>query len=122
MKNPISTFAWNDLQLDDWLIPQENILEGQPDASGSIIYMTNDKTSCSGIWQCKPGKFRWEYTWNESIYIISGRGKIFEESGAIHELSPGKMVHFNMGLKSTWVVEELIQKFFALQSEVELQL
>ena len=85
MKNPISTFAWNDLQLEDWLIPKENILEGQPDASGSIIYMTNDKTSCSGIWQCKPGKFRWDYTWNESIYIISGRGKIFEESGAAGE-------------------------------------
>ena len=122
MKNPISTFAWNDLQLDDWPIPQENILEGQPDAAGSIIYMTNDKTSCSGIWQCKPGKFRWDFTWNESIYIISGRGKIFEESGAIHEISAGKMVHFNQGLKSTWVVEELIQKFFMLQSEVELQL
>ena len=54
--NPLSTFSWDDVKLDPWPIPAGNILGGSPDATGALVFMTPDKTSCSGIWQCLPGQ------------------------------------------------------------------
>ena len=54
----LSTFAWEDLKLEPWPLPGSNILGGNPDASGTLVFMTPDKTSASGVWQCLPGQFR----------------------------------------------------------------
>ena len=88
--NPLSTFSWDDVKLDAWPIPAGNILGGSPDASGSLVFITPDKTSCSGIWQCLPGRFRWEYTWNETVYILAGKGEIRSEDGECCPIVPGK--------------------------------
>ena len=94
---PLSTFAWDDVKLDPWPLPASNILEGSPDALGALVFITEDKTSCSGIWQCQPGRFRWEYTWNETIYVLAGKGEIRSEDGECCPIVPGKMLHFNEG-------------------------
>ena len=120
--NPLSTFSWDDVKLDPWPIPAGNILGGSPDATGALVFITPDKTSCSGIWQCLPGRFRWEYTWNETIYVLAGKGEIRSEDGECCPIVPGKMLHFSEGLRAVWTVEETVRKFFCLQSERPLQL
>ena len=87
---PLSTFAWDDVKLDPWPLPASNILGGSPDALGALVFITEDKTSCSGIWQCQPGRFRWEYTWNETIYVLAGKGEIRSEDGGVLSDRAGK--------------------------------
>lgn len=118
----LSTIAWDGMELEPWPIPASNILAGNPDASGAMICMTPDKTSASGLWQCLPGRFRWDYTWNETIYILAGKGEIRSDNGECCPILPGRILHFSEGLSSTWTIQETVRKFFFLQSDRPLQL
>ncbi|MXZ36204.1 MAG: DUF861 domain-containing protein [Acidobacteria bacterium] len=54
--------------------------------------------------------------------VLAGKGEIRSEDGECCPIVPGKMLHFNEGLRSVWTIEETVRKFFCLQSERPLQL
>jgi len=65
-----------------------------------------------GIWACTPGTFRWEWTSDETITVVSGRASVRMSDGRVVELAPGDMGFFEAGQSSTWTIIEPFRKSF----------
>ena len=97
-------------------IPEASIQEGKPEARGTILTQSADKLLSSGYWSCTAGKFEWIFAWDEFVCILEGGATIAEEGGATHTLKEGDVAHFPRGLKTTWVVDKYVRKFFTLRT------
>ena len=87
-------------ELIEW--PVKTPLEGNPRAAYCVIGRSDDRRTLTGIWECSPGKFWTEYTWDETIYVLEGRVTLQEDDGPSREFKAGDVVHFPIGLKCTW--------------------
>ena len=94
--------------------PLKQVLEGNPTATYNVVGRTNDGRNYTGVWECTPGKFRVEYRWDETIYVLAGRVTIEEENGPVKEFKTGDVVHFPDGLNCVWTVHETIRKVYTL--------
>jgi hypothetical protein len=63
------------------------------------------------LWECEPSTFDWEYSCNETAYVLEGKVKVETKSGQV-EIKKGDLVHFPKGLKCTWRVEDRIRKVY----------
>ena len=52
--------AARNAELEDWPIPAEQIVAGQPRARGTVLHEGPEGTGC-GVWECTPGTFDWAY-------------------------------------------------------------
>lgn len=103
-------------KLDPFPLSPEQILEGDPQASAKLIWVSDDGRQASGIWECTPGVFNYQHT-NETAGVITGKATITPEGGEPVEVGPGSIVFFSEGSKTHWVVEETIRKAFHLQAD-----
>ena len=110
------------IELVPWPLEKDQIVAGNPEPRGCVIGRSADKRNFSGVWECTPGKFTWNHTWDETVHITQGRVTIQEEGGAAHEFKAGDVVYFHVGLRSTWTVHEKVRKFYALFSPEPLDL
>ena len=46
--------------LDSWPIPKEQIISGDPQASGRFLWQSEDKRLGNGVWEVTPGSFTGE--------------------------------------------------------------
>ena len=61
-----------DAALDPWPIPAEQVLEGDPQASGLLLWKSDDSTLANGIWECTPGRFTWVHA-DETLCLVDGK-------------------------------------------------
>ena len=111
-----------DASLDPWPIPAEQILSGNPEANGSVLWQSECKRFLNGIWECAPGSFTWDYTWNETIYFLEGHVLITDSEGNKTEVSAGDLFFVPAGTKSTWEVTEHVRKAYHIYSETPVEL
>ena len=78
--------------------------------------MSSDGDMNSGIWNCGPGEFRFEYDFDEFVHIISGGATIRSSDGAVQDVGPGSTVFFPRGLSTVWTVEDHVHKFFVVRN------
>jgi uncharacterized protein len=100
----------------DWIV------EGKPDARGTILLQSADKRVSSGFWECTAGQFQWIFGWDEFIHVLEGEVTIREQDGPTHTLRAGDSAHFPLGLKTHWTVPRYVRKFFVLRSPGALEL
>lgn len=62
-------------------------------------------------WECNPESFDWEYSCDETAYVLEGKVKIETPTGEV-EINQGDLVHFPKGLKCTWNVINKIRKVY----------
>ncbi len=62
-------------------------------------------------WECVPSTFDWEYSDDETCYILEGKVKVKTSAGDV-EINKGDLVMFPKGLKCTWEVIEKIRKVY----------
>jgi uncharacterized cupin superfamily protein len=105
-----------DAKLDPWPIPSEQVIDGDPQASGTILWKSDDSKLASGIWECTPGRFNWIHA-DETLCLVEGKVTVTPEGGSPIEICPGDIVTFPEGTKTEWLVEETIRKAFHLHSE-----
>lgn len=98
------------------------ILEGSPEARGTVLVQSADKLVSSGLWSCTAGSFRWEFGWDEFVYVLEGEVTITEEDGKSYTLQPGDTAHFPLGLKTRWNVPKFVKKVFTLRTPQPLEL
>lgn len=115
MSLEIQTASTPALPWPDMPINPEWIGEGNPVAKGTILVQSEDKKLCSGVWECTPGKFQWQFTWDEFARIFEGEVTIREEGGKTYTLGAGDIVHFPIGLKTHWHVKSTVRKVFFLR-------
>ncbi len=108
--------------LESWPLEPSQILDGEPEASGRLLWKSRDGTLAAGIWRCTPGSFTWDHV-DETLVVIEGSATVErEDGGGTIELRPGIVVFFPEGLRTRWRVHETVRKGFHLHSAQPLQL
>lgn len=102
--------------LPDMPINPAWILDGAPRATGQIFLQSADRLLASGLWECTPGRFRWEFTWDEFVHILAGEVEITELPGTTYTLRAGDLAHFPLGLKTEWRVIQTVRKVFTIRN------
>lgn len=97
-------------------LPPESILEGQPEAFGRILVQSDDKCVSSGQWECTPGRFTWEFVWDEFVHVHAGHVIVTTPDGGKVELRAGDFATFPRGLKTEWQVLERVHKTFTVRT------
>lgn len=65
-------------------------------------------------WDCDVSTFDWEYSCDETAYVLDGKVKVKTESGEV-EINKGDLVRFPKGLRCTWSVIEPIRKVYKFE-------
>jgi uncharacterized cupin superfamily protein len=86
------------------------IVEGRPEARATELARSGDGTSVVVAWSCTAGRFRWHYSVDETVHIISGEVFITKEDGVERRLGPGDMAFFPAGSSSMWRVPSEVRK------------
>lgn len=105
--------------LDSWPLDPGQVISGDPQASGTLLWKSDDSTLAVGIWACTPGSFNWTHT-DEMLVVAEGRATVEREDGDPVELSPGVLAFFPEGLTTRWTVHEPLRKAFHLRSSEPL--
>lgn len=100
----------------------ESIREGTPQAFGRILLQSDDKRISSGLWECTPGRFTWDFTWDEFVHVHVGHVVVTTEDGRRIELRAGDFAAFPRGLKTEWQVLERVRKTFTVRTPEPLEL
>ncbi len=111
---PITRIA--DTELVSWPLPAEWVEQGSPQASGFVLSRSADSRIIRGVWACTPGRFRWMFTYDETVVVIQGSATVVMDSGAEVALNPGDMAFFARGQGATWTIHQDFRKAFHADS------
>ena len=103
-------------------IPEDQILEGEATARMWISAQSPDLKVTQGVWDCTAGKFTWNYTWDEFVFVLEGEATVVDEGGESRTFKAGDFANFPAGLSATWHVPEYIKKTFVLRTPEPLEL
>ena len=65
---PITQIA--DTELSPWPLPAEWVEQGDPQAGGAVLSKSPDSRIIRGVWACTPGRFRWMFTYDETVIVV----------------------------------------------------
>jgi uncharacterized cupin superfamily protein len=100
-----------DVELNPAPIPADWIIEGNPQARSKRLASSADGTSTVMVWSCTAGRFKWHYTVDETIHLISGEVFVTDENDDVRRVGPGDMVFFPAGSVSIWYIPDHVKKF-----------
>ena len=118
----ISSVTAATASLDPWPLPESVITGGDPRAEGRFLWQSEDKRLGNGVWTCAPGSFNWDYTWDETIYLVEGEVTIADQDGNSNTYSAGDLFFVRVGTKSTWEVTKAVRKVFHIRSDAPVEL
>jgi uncharacterized cupin superfamily protein len=102
-------------KLDPFPLDPSQIVEGDPQASATILWKSEDGKQCNGIWECTPGVFDYVHT-DETACLVQGRVTVTPEGGEPVEIGAGDIVFFPEGSRTRWHVRETVRKAFHLHA------
>jgi uncharacterized cupin superfamily protein len=105
-----------DADLAAWPLPSDWILDGSPAASGAVLSRSPDSRIIRGVWRCTPGRFNWQFSYDETLVVLEGRATVELDTGEKVDLEPGDMAFFGRGHGSTWTIHETVLKGFHADS------
>ena len=91
------------------------VVDGDPQASATILWQSEDGKQCNGVWECTPGVFDYVHT-DETACVVAGSVTVTPEGAAPIELGPGDVVFFPEGSRTRWDVHETVRKAFHLHA------
>jgi uncharacterized cupin superfamily protein len=110
MSKSIVIAAAASVDLEPAPISPDWILAGAPEARTRVVAKSHDRTSYVMVWECAPGRFKWHYTQDEELVVISGEVFITTETGEERRLGPGDWALFPARSSATWRVTERFRK------------
>lgn len=102
-----------DARLEPWPIAPEQVVAGQPAASGAQLHAGENDCE-TGIWECTPGTFDWHYEVHQSLCLTAGEAEIQTQGGERFTLRPGDAAFFEAGTKARWTVRKTVRKLYTL--------
>ena len=108
--------------LDSWPIPEAQITGGEPQAAGKLLWQSEDKRLGNGVWTCTPGSFTWDYTWDETIYLLEGEVLIADQDGNSETYTAGHLFFVPAGTRARWKVIRAVRKVFHLRSDTPVEI
>jgi len=108
-------FAAEDLDEKPLAPPSAEPLSGPITTRSKVVFMNDDKTIISGIWECEPGTSRWEFlTRGEIIHVVSGAMTVQRDGEEAVDLTPGDAAYFPIGWTGVWTVTETLRKLYVV--------
>ncbi|MEO1994124.1 MAG: cupin domain-containing protein [Planctomycetaceae bacterium] len=104
------------VELPEMPIDADWIIEGNPQARGTVLVQSQDQLLSSGLWSCTAGRFRWEFGWDEFVHVLEGEVIVSDCDGHQVTLTAGDTAHFPLGLSSEWYVPEFVKKAFTIRT------
>ena len=98
------------VELEPEPIPSDWIVSGSPEARCKKLVRSRDWTSHVVVWDCTPGSFRWHYSMDETIVIISGEAFMINDKGEERRFGPGDLAFFPAGSSCSWRVTQTLRK------------
>ena len=102
--------------LEPWPLPPESIVSGKPDASGAVFSKSADGRSVRALWDCTPGSFRWTWTYDETLVVVTGRAIVRLDDGRVVDIRAGDLAYFERGQAGIWETVEHLRKAFHAES------
>lgn len=86
------------------------IVSGDPQATGALHSQSADGCSTTTVWRCTAGAFRWNFLWDETVYLVSGSVTVTDEAGVKTTISAGDVAYFAAGTWFTWEIADHVKK------------
>ena len=106
------------VELEPEPIPSDWILSGSPEARCKKLVRSRDWTSHLVVWDCTPGSFKWNYSMDETIVIISGEAFMINDRGEERRFGPGDLAFFPAGSSCSWRVTQTLRKVGILRESM----
>jgi uncharacterized protein len=95
------------------MVPDEHVrsvLVGTPKSGSTKLVRTGDGNAVVWVWECTAGTFVWDYTEEETAYIISGEFFVSTHNGAETRFGEGDLIFFPGGTSYKWRVTVPVRK------------
>lgn len=109
-------FSARPLDLPSMPLPQEEILEGVPDARCLFTAESADQGACAGFWSCDVGRYEFYFGYDEFVYLIEGEVTVTQVGGRTFSMKPGDTAHFPQGCTAIWAITKKMTKYFVARS------
>jgi uncharacterized cupin superfamily protein len=91
-------------------IPADWILSGTPTAWNKEVARSHDRISQIVVWECTEGHFKWHYSKDESVIVVSGEAFLVNDDGRELRFGLGDVGFFPAGSTCTWRVPGRFRK------------
>ncbi|MQY33679.1 hypothetical protein SRB17_16420 [Streptomyces sp. RB17] len=102
-----------DAELEPEPLDPEQIVSGDPEVTGKVVWESPDGRQIRGIWQITPGAVK-DTEADELFVVISGSATIEVQDGPTLTVGPGDMAVLRAGDRTTWTVRETLRKAYAI--------
>ena len=102
-------------QLPSMPLPQEEILEGVPDARCLFTAESEDEGASAGFWSCDVGCYEFYFGYDEFVYLVEGAVTVIQEDRTF-SMVPGDTAHFPQGCTTVWQVTRKMTKYFVARA------
>ncbi|MGD0492200.1 MAG: cupin domain-containing protein [Steroidobacteraceae bacterium] len=86
------------------------ILQGKPRARIELLSRSADGTASTYFWDCTAGRFRWFYSYDETVHILEGEVTLMDSAGHARRVSAGDTIFFPAGSSVEWKVDQYVRK------------
>ncbi|QYJ74440.1 cupin domain-containing protein [Shewanella sp. FJAT-52076] len=110
----ITRFSTSGAQIEQYFLPEEKRLEGNPLQSLTNHYSSPCGQFHAGVWQSDGGKWNVNYTEHEFCDILEGSSIICDSEGNSLTVEAGDKFVIPAGFKGTWEVVEHCRKIYVI--------
>lgn len=118
-KFPLLKLNDRETELEEYYLDPEKLISGNPRQSVWNHYTDPTGKYFSGFWQSEVGKWRINYTEEETCYLLQGVSIVSDEDGVSTTLRAGDSFVIPKGFTGTWEVVEPSRKLYAIYEEPE---
>jgi uncharacterized protein len=104
---------------DDYFLPPEKLLSGNPKQSVWLQYTDASGRFMTGIWHSEVGRWKVAYTEEEYCHIMAGRSILTDTAGRAVAVKAGEDIVVPRGFIGTWEVVEPTTKRFVIYDTCE---
>ena len=122
ISEPIVRIAAASVDLKPSKISSEWILRGTPTAWSKEVTRSRDRMSQIVVWECTEGHFKWYYSKDESVVVVSGEAFLVHDNGQELRFGPGDVGFFPAGTICTWRVPGPFRKIAVMREPMWLPL
>ena len=98
-------------------VAQEDFTTEDHSEIDHIFFMTEDKNTWTGVWECAPCLEEIEsYPVNEMMTVLSGSVTLTDENGKSETYTSGDTFFLTKGAKIKWHITEKLRKFYMITS------
>jgi uncharacterized protein len=90
--------------------PRAWVRQGNPTASATRLWKSDDGTATTLVWECTAGTFEWHYREEETVHILEGEVHVSIAGGNSFRLGPGDTALFRAGAHAVWTVKDRVRK------------